>query len=232
VVLEAEAHHMQRILPDLFGYYLVQVGRLHTADLLSRSRVLNRVLIEIDGANEHPPDYPWLRGAAHSLPVASDSVDVVVMPHVLEFDARPHDTVREAQRVLVPEGHLVVSGFSPWSLMGLWRAAHRSRAGMPWCGHFLSIHRVRDWLAVLGFDVVDVEAFFFRPPFRSERLMEKLRRMETAGRRAWWYFAGAYILVARKRVSTLTPIKPSWKRRRRLVSVTVAEPSARVSEMD
>lgn len=232
VVLDAEVHHMQRILPDLFGYYLVQVGRLHNADLMSRSRVLHRMVVEIDGGNPEAPAYPWLRGASHSLPVASDSVDVVVLPHVLEFEARPHDTVREAQRVLVPEGHLIVSGFSPWSLMGLWRAARRRRSTMPWCGNFLSINRVRDWLAVLGFAVVDVEAFFFRPPFRSERMLHRLRRMETAGRRAWWYFAGAYILVARKRVSTLTPIKPSWKRRRRLVSVGVAEPSARVADLE
>ena len=90
-----------------------------------------------------------------------------MLAHVLEFEPTPHEALREAQRVLVPEGHVVIAGFNPWSLMGIWRAVLHRSGVTPWSGDFLGLSRLEDWLALLSFDVTQVESLFFRPPFKS-----------------------------------------------------------------
>lgn len=231
LVLEAEIEQLSRILPNLFGYYLVQVGRLSPADMLSHTRVLNAFIVEIDQNLSECP-YPLLLGRPSALPVASDSVDVVLLPHVLEFEDKPHEALREAQRALVPEGSVLISGFNPWSMLGLARVALRRRGLAPWTGHFLGLNRLKDWLALLGFQITGVETYFFRPPLLSEGLMNRLRSMESLGARVWPYLAGAYLLSAKKKVVPLTPIRPRWSSRRGLVNVGLAEPSARAGVRD
>ena len=227
LILEAEIELLNDILPDLFGYHLLQVGRIASADLLASSRILHRALVEVDGESASC-SYPYLFGSPEALPIASDSVDVVLLPHTLEYASRVHDTLREAQRVLVPEGRLLVLGFNPWSWFGLWRLFLHRRGAAPWKGRFLGLTRLKDWLALLGFDELTVKGHFFRPPFRSESLMHRLRSMEKLRHQLPPYVSGAYLLVATKRVTTLTPARPRWQPRRRLVAVGVAEPSARV----
>ena len=227
LILDAEIAQLNRTLPDLFGYYLLQVGRLADADLLAMSRVMHRIVVEIDDEAQCI-GYPTIRGSSTMLPVDSDSVDVVLMPHILEFETRPHEALREAFRVLVPEGTLIITGFNPWSFMGAWRLFRGSRGGVPWSGHFLGLNRLKDWLAVLGFDVRHPRMCFFKPPFHNERLLKRLDFLEVAGGRALPYFAGAYLIVAVKRITTLTPIRPRWALRRRLAGVGLAGPAARV----
>lgn len=228
---DAERARLDEILPDLFGYHLVQVGRLGEVDLLSQSRVLNRSIVDIDCSSALAP-YPLVHGTASSLPVESDSVDVVVLPHVLEFDAEPHAALREAFRVLVPEGHLLILGFNPRSLMGIWRLFRRGRGGAPWNGQFFSINRIKDWLALLGFDVVQVSPCFIRSPFRDERWLRTLDAIARLGNLTAPVLSGAYLMVAKKRVMKMTPIKTRWQPKRRLVGVGLAEPSARVINRD
>jgi len=228
LVLEAEVRRLEQVLPDLFGFYLLQVGSLLPPDTLAHSRVLYPLTVDRDGA-PGGAGVSSIRGAADALPLASDSIDAVLLPHVLEFEPHPHETLREAQRVLVPEGHLVISGFNPWSLIGLARLLSRRRAGMPLEGHFLGLNRVRDWVALLGFDVLQVRPYFFRPPFRSDRVQARLELLESVGARVWPYFAGAYLAVARKKVVPLTPVRPRRLRQRTLVGVGLAEPTARAA---
>jgi len=229
LVLAAELEQLNQVLPNLFGYHLVQVGVWGNLDMLGASRILNRVVVAVNG-DVVSGNYPNSYGSATALPIASDTVDVVILPHVLELEARPHEALREAERILVPEGHVLIAGFNPWSMMGLWRFALRRRHSLPWAGQFFGLNRIRDWLALLGFDTVSTHTYFFRPPFGNERLMERLHAVELSGRRGWPYLAGAYLIVAKKRVTTMTPVKPRWRARRRLVSVGLAGPSARVTK--
>ncbi len=225
-LLGAELEEIGRVLPDLFGYHLLQIGRLGDVDMLEASRVRNRMQLEMD-PDVRGGDYPSFHGWAHALPVASDSIDVLLLPHVLEFEGNPHQTLREAERVLVPEGHVLVTGVNPWGFMGLWRLVLGRRALVPWQGHFRSLARIKDWLALLGFDILSTRTFFFRPPFRNENLMERLRPLDRLGARYWPYLGGGYLVLGRKRVTTLTPIRPRWRSHRSLVPGGVAEPTAR-----
>ena len=226
LIAEAESRHLERILPDLFGYHLVQVGHLGPRDVLAHSRILNRLVVDIDGSPT-PAGYPSLRGRADALPIESDSVDVALLPHVLEFETEPHQALREASRIVVPEGHLVVCGLNPFSLTGLWRLALRRTGNIPWTGRFLGPNRIKDWLALLGFDILGLDACFMRPPVRNPRLLSRLGYFERAAHPRLPVLAAAYVVHARKRVTTLTPIRPRWRPRRRLAAVGLAGPSAR-----
>ena len=228
-IATAQRAQLERVLPNLFGYHLLQVGRLGDLDLLSKSRILNRNVVEIDGHEQGQP-YPVVHGSATALPIESDSVDVVVLPHILEFEAQPHEALRESARVLVPQGHLLICGFNPWSMLGCWRYLKRHQQAVPWRGRFLALTRLRDWLALLGFDVLSQNACFFKPPFSNERVLKRLDFLDRIGKRMPAYFSGAYLLLARKRVTTLTPIRSRWRPRRRLVSVGLVGPSARVAD--
>ena len=222
------------LISNLFGYHLVLVGPAAYVPLLVRSRVLHSSVIVPPNGNgedftELPADcpYPVLRAEAGGLPLASDSVDVVLLPHVLEFARDAHVALREAERVLVGEGHLVLMGFNPVGAMGLWRTCLKRKSVAPWNGAFFSTPRIKDWLALLGFDVLAVQSAFFRPPFENRRLLARLGFLETAGERLWPYLGGTYVILAKKRLTTITPVRARWRPRRRLVSVGVAEPSSR-----
>jgi SAM-dependent methyltransferase len=229
-LLNEERQILDDVLPNLFGYHLLQVGAPVDVNLLEASRVSHCMVLDDTPDGERGNMLHCLYGEAAALPIASDSVDVLVLPHTLEFEANPHEVLREADRALVPEGHVVILGFSPWSLWGIWRLAAGWRNHTPWCGRFFSSSRVKDWLALLGFDTVLGRTYFFRPPFHHAGLMRHLNFLERGGHRWWPVLGGAYVLVARKRVSTLTPIRPRWRATPRLVTGRITHAGLRREE--
>ena len=224
-LLETEVERVHAAVGNLFGYHCLQVGDLAGADLLSASRILGRTVVDIDGGAPGDP-YPVVSGAAASLPIDSHAVDVVVLPHVLEFESRPHEALRETSRVLVPEGSLVLLGFSPVSIIGL-RRVFRYRAEVaPWCGTYFGAGRLRDWLTLLGFDIIDQ-----RPCFASKHATPAWRRPGMRSLIEWMppALASARLVLAKKRVNAMLPVRSSWKPRRRLAGVGLAGPSVRAA---
>lgn len=223
-LLDRLGSHLDRVVADLFGYHAVQVG-LPQADLLRASRMTLRARV----APEAPAD---LRAQPEALPIASQVVDLVVLPHVLEFSARPHAILREVERVLIPEGRLLVAGINPWSLWGVRRGVAADDAPLPWRGEFISLPRLKDWLTLLGFEVAGGRMACYAPPFSQSRWLDRFGFMEAAGDR-WWPFAGGlYVLEAVKRVQGMRIIQPRWSERgaprRALAAVPrrVSEPQA------
>ncbi len=220
----AEADELRDIVPGLFGYHLVQVGSGPEADILDGSPALHRVVIGQPG-DDGPG--PWgLVASAEALPLRSDSVDALVLCHALDLAADPHRVLREAERVLVGEGQLVIVGFNPRSVWGAVRWLRRGR-DLPWCARFMAPGRVRDWLRLLGFEILQERRRVFVPPVQGAALQRRMARLEGWGRR-WVPSLGAvYVLVARKHTLTLTPVKPRWRPRRALVP-GLADPASRV----
>ncbi len=219
-----ELNRLRDILPRLYGPVAVQIGRPGGADLLDASLATTRVVLD------HPPtdvgsgSQVW--GEAEALPLDSKSVHTVVLAHMLEFSHDPHQVLREVGRVLQPEGHVVVVGFNPFSLFGLRRRLGPRRGCIPWCGHFLSVTRVRDWLALLDFEFSGGNMVYYRPPVQRAVLRDRLYFLERAGDRWWPFMAGVYILVARKREVGMTPIQPQWRQRKKVTS-GLAEPATK-----
>ena len=160
-----------------------------------------------------------------ALPLDAQSLDLVVLPHSLELATDAHLALGEVDRVLRPEGHLVILGFNPASLWGLRQQAGELRRSlglgrgrplfMPRAGEFIGYRRLRDWLRLLSFDVVVARFGCYRPPFNSVAWLERSAWMDRVGERWWPVFGAVYMLVAIKRVRGI-----------RLVGLT-RKPSAR-----
>jgi SAM-dependent methyltransferase len=219
-VAALEREVLSGMVADLFGYQLIQIGDLGgDVSHLARCPIKAKTLI---GHSDAVPGLGMIVAEAQQLPVASDSIDAVLLMHTLDFAQDPHRVLREVERVLIADGRLIVAGFNPFSLWGLRRLAALRRRDVPWCGHFLSYPRLSDWLALLGFGVERVDVMEFRPPTRHAQL----DWLERAGRRAWPMLAGVYVVRAVKRVARVTPLKPRWPRPRAVGSRAI-EPTAR-----
>ena len=148
------------------------------------------------------------------LPFASHSLDLVVLPHVLEFAAEPHQVLREVERVLIPEGQVIVIGFNPASLWGARQLAGRlaSVPFPPLEGEFISLPRLKDWLKLLNMEVGHGHFGCYAPPCTTEKWLGRFGFMENAGSR-WWPFLGAvYAVQAIKRVKGMRLIGPVWRK--------------------
>lgn len=209
-------------LPTLFGYYLLVIDPPWSNCTLKDSRIPHHIVQSVvPGA----PQETGVTGHTEDWPVMTDSVDAVILPHTLELTSDPHQVLREADRSLIPDGHLVILGFNPRSLWGLRRVLSRRRVSMPWGSRFLSMYRVQDWLGLLGFDTVHCQYLFHRPPVQNVRFLEKLRFMEGFGSGGRLLMAASYILVARKRTIAMTPVKPGRAQARRLFPVGIPSSS-------
>jgi SAM-dependent methyltransferase len=226
-LLEQEYDCLDGYLSELFGHYLLQVGCFGIrTESLQNSRIRSRIVLLTDDGPR--PEKNRLYGDSLCMPIASDSVDVVLLSHTLDFSPDPHRLLREVERVLIPGGRVLILGFNPWSLWGLWKLFRLQSRDVPWCGRFLSQRRLADWLALLGFEVERRESLMYRPPLKQSSLLGRLDFMEKAGSRFWPKLGGVYLLQAVKQVSVLTPVKPGWKLRTGRLGGRVAEPSTRV----
>lgn len=204
-VLDWECARIDSAVADIFGYNAVQLG-LAGVDLLAQNRIPFRQKAG-EKIGNHSVDVSC---DLRHLPFSANSIDLIVLPHVLEFYDDPHQILREVERVLIPEGQLIVLGFNPLSLWGLKRRLRRSH-GFPWHGSYLSPLRLKDWLKLLGFEVDRSEFGCYAPPCEQQKWLQRWRFTETAGRR-WWKFSGAvYMIRAIKRVNGMRLITPNWR---------------------
>ena len=148
------------------------------------------------------------------MPFPENAVDLIVLPHGLEFTDDPHLMLREAYRVIRPEGQIVISGFNPFSLYGFKRYFGRGQTP-PWNGSFIALYRLKDWLTLLGFDVVGGRLDAYAPPFKSEKWLHRFGFFEASGDRWWPIAGGVYYLRATKRVLGMRVLTPTWQRRER-----------------
>ncbi|MEJ2592783.1 MAG: class I SAM-dependent methyltransferase [Candidatus Thiodiazotropha sp.] len=223
LLLAQEQACLEEKVAAIFGYHVVQIGAPSPHfDLLRQSPARNRVVLDsLAGQSDIS-----LRADPRSLPLAGDSIDGVILPHTLDFSSDPHRLVREVERVLIPEGKVLLSGFNPWSQWGLGHLFLRRSGRMPWCSNFFSSKRVQDWFSLLGFDLEEVIHLNYRPPLHSQMVMQKLAFMERLGERVWPLLGSVYVIQAVKRTVTMTPIRTKWRVKKRVMP-TAAEPTAR-----
>jgi SAM-dependent methyltransferase len=211
-------------LPNIFGYHLLVVDPPWDDCTLSASRIPHQV---VQRAHTDPLTEAGLIGDTESWPVMTDTVDAIILPHTLEMTRHPHQVLREADRSLIPDGHLVILGFNPRSLWGMQRVLSRRSREMPWAGQFHSMHRLKDWLSLLGFDTLESRFLFHRPPLQNTRLLEKLKFLEPRTAHGRMLLAGSYILVARKRTMIMTAIKAGHTTSQQLFPVGIPSSSQR-----
>lgn len=228
-VLEWEQAQLDRVVSNVFGYHALQLG-LPQLDALRENRMPSRALVldtasgasapftypprGRDGAAIGPSDAaglanryaPGMRTTLWcdllDLPFEAQSVDLLVMPHTLEFTRDPHRLLREAERVLMPEGQLVILGFNSLSLWGARQAFGKmtGRPFVPATQDLIAFTRIKDWLKLLGFELERGRFGCYRPPLARENWLTRFGFMEAAGDRWWPIFGAAYMVTAVKRV--------------------------------
>ena len=202
-VLGWERAQFDSAVEDVFGFNAVQVG-LPGIDLLRQNRIALRTRVGLE------PDSDLVADSG-ALPLASGSIDLVVLPHVLEFSPHPHRILREAARVLMPDGQIVISGFNPLSLWGMRRALGPVRNEFPWCGRFIGLLRLKDWLQLLSFELNGGRFGCYAPPFAQAKWLERAAFMEKAGERWWPIAGGVYVVRAVKRTVGMRLVMPNWR---------------------
>lgn len=203
-LLTCEQNFFDQSVVDIFGYNAVQFG-LPEHEFLRASRMPLRALAGTDEAGVQ------VRMNMEELPFECGSLDLALLPHVLEFNEHPHQILREIARILRPEGNIIISGFNPRSLWGI-RRRLGSQADYPWRGNFIALPRLKDWLALLGFEIVAGRFACYAPPLTNPKLLCRFNFMEPAGDRWWAVCGGVYFLHAIKRVPGMRLVKPQWKK--------------------
>lgn len=226
-VLDWEQAQLDRAVSNVFGYRALQLG-LPQLDALRENRMPCRALV-LDAASaialpctlpgaSAPSGAPAQALAARNpvwcdlsdLPFATQSVDLLVLPHTLEFTGDPHRLLREAERVLIHEGRLIVFGFNTLSLWGI-RQFTGKLTGHPFIPAqpgLIAFKRIKDWLKLLGFEPEQGRFGCYRPPFASERWLARHAFMEAAGDRWWPVFGAVYGITAIKRARGMHLVGP------------------------
>ncbi|MCM1129211.1 MAG: class I SAM-dependent methyltransferase [Alistipes senegalensis] len=221
---EETAYHS--MTADIFGFHAVQIG-FPSIRALQESRIKNRWVSsapypEIPHHSHTPQAAPLSVSIVHrfeELPFASQSIDLVILPHILEFAESPHQILREVERVLIPEGKLIISGFNPASLWGIRQAFGRITGAhfLPEYAEFISLPRLKDWLKLL--DLETGRGYFgcYKPPCKTTQWLGHFSFMEKSGERWWPYCGAVYIVEAVKRVRGIRVIGPAVRNRPRQI---------------
>jgi SAM-dependent methyltransferase len=211
---------LDELTADIFGFNAVQIG-LPQINALAANRMPNKwqaatrtssaAQLQLGSGNKQVAvalDFA-------ELPFASQSLDLVVLPHVLEFAAEPHQVLREVERVLIPEGQVIICGFNPASLWGVRQGVGRLTGShyLPVAGEFISMPRMKDWLKLLNLRVGGSHFGCYAPPCRSAKWLNRFAFMEDAGQRWWPYLGAVYMVHAVKRVKGMTMVGPAWNKK-------------------
>lgn len=200
-LLDVEINKLEDSLPDLHGHYLLQYSAVNKPVI--RSTTLRHQFV---GSNDV---HGQVNMDYQHLPFRENSLDCVVTHHVLDYNQNPHQCLREAARVVVPNGYLVIVGFNPWSALGVSRVLPKSL--IPKGGRHLGPRRVTDWLTLLGFRVEQKESAQFLPPFMLKYAPGLSEKADSILNYLASPFGGVYVLIARKLVAGRTPIRPQWR---------------------
>jgi SAM-dependent methyltransferase len=218
-LLQWESTQVDAAVSDFFGFHALQLGVPLLAGL-RQNRMPHRWLATQAPLAGTGVDHASVSLQTHfaALPFPAQSLDLVVLPHTLEFSDDPHATLREVERTLVAEGRVVICGFNPVSLWGfrqtrghLYRRLGRPSLFLPAAGEFIGVRRLRDWLNLLGFEVEVVQFGCYRPALESEAWLNRWEWMDRLGARWWPVLGAAYFLVAVKRVRGVRLMGAAWK---------------------
>lgn len=207
-LLAAEQQILSKMLNGHLGKHVLLIGVPQQCKLLNTTTIPCHTLIS-PLLHKHTK-YNFIESNFHELPLHTGSIDLVMLPHILEFVDNPRQLIAEACRVIKPEGLIVICGFNPMSTWGLKKALTTDKTA-PWSGNFFHASKIKKWLQLVDFDMEQQEFILYRPPLSNEAMYQKLRFLEFVGSHLFRPFGGVYILLSRAKVIPLTPIRMQWK---------------------
>ena len=217
---ELEADYLKRSITVSCQQIILQIGGLGWEDeFIDCTLYKNYTVLDAKGLG--CAEARKIRAKAYSLPLQSDSVDMIIIPHLLEFDAQRFQTMREVERVLKPEGLLVVLNFNPWSLWVRYQFLWDKKMADSWGGHFISRSRILDWLKLLNFEVT------VSSEFNLDSVSSKQGKLIADSHSL---FSTAYAIKAIKRRYSIIPLTPVKNGSARMALINSLTPSARIKK--
>jgi SAM-dependent methyltransferase len=206
--MQEESAILARLLVRHFGKHALLIGVPAQSDLLTATSIPCHSLLTPFLQQEKKIND--IEGDLHELPILTGSIDLVLIPHTLEFVDNPRQLLAEACRIIKPEGLIVIYGFNPYSPWGVrkYLTAHKN---IPWSGNFIHARYIKSWLHLADFAMEKQKSVLFRPPFSNPNLYRRLHFLEGVGCRCAPWLGGVYVLLARAKVIPLTPIRMKWK---------------------
>ncbi|MEX1236681.1 MAG: methyltransferase domain-containing protein [Pseudomonadales bacterium] len=219
-VMKGQRAVLDQLLPGFFGYHFLQLS-IQQSPLFGASSIQQKMTMGLSLDDESP-----FVGRATELPFENDSMDVVLLHHLLDFYDSPHDMLREIARVSIPMGHLVIVGFNPVSLWGLFKPFGKLQGNAPWIGHFVRPGRLMDWLNLLNFKIDRVHYTTYGLPTNRGNLLPRVPDYSRGlSRKSNLPFGAVYVIVARKQVGAIRPIRPTWNPKRAFGQLSVVRPA-------
>jgi hypothetical protein len=215
-LIESEIAEVSR---KFFGYHLVRLGHLSSQIELAACPIKHQINVT---SNIQP--FTSLVATSDDLPVSENSIDTFLLAHELDFARDPHQILREVDRTIMPNGYLVITGFNPLSLCGLFKYLPINKGNILHEARFFSSARVKDWLQLLGFEIVEVKPLLFNELFLHRKLSTSSKWSQWSQWSQWCHqylslFTTMYVIVARKREIPLSLIKPKWKAKAKFSTV-------------
>lgn len=221
-VLKTEKAIIEQLLPGFFGYHLLQLS-VQKETLYESSPIRHKFSLS---STPHKRE-STLVANPDLLPFEDDCLDVVLLHHCLDFQDSPQNLLREVSRVSRPMGQVVIVGFNPYSLWGMWKPFGALRNKQPWLGKYISPGRLMDWLTLLNFKIDRAQYSIYGLPY-SRKADDLILDDYSQGlsRNPNWPFGAIYVIVARKQVGTMTPIRPVWRKNQNMGKLSVVRPTA------
>jgi len=220
-VLDAEKKFLINCLATYYGKHGILIGIPHQNELLKASVTAHQVVLTPFISKNR--NIKTIESDFYELPIASGSVDLVFLPHSLEYIDNPRQLLREACRIVKPEGHIVILGFNPYSFWGI-KKILAGRKNTPWNTHFIPLSTIKNWLGLADFELVKQDFILYGAPFGRHL---KLNFLDRLGHICFRPLGGVYILIAKAKVSPLTPIRLRWQQNFSNVRVSISGPSMR-----
>ncbi len=223
-IMESEQKLLCRLLKDRFGKNALLIGVAEQHALLE-SCLLSQQIVLSPLMNKNLK-VKYIESGYNELPIIPGSIDLVLLPHTLDFIDNPRQLLMEACRVVKPEGDIIIFCFNPFSFWGLKKWWDQNK-NIPWSGHFLRASTIKKWLKLADFELIRQDALMFRPPLKNPQLFDKLKILEWLGTHLHIFRGGVFVIVARAKVIPLSPIKLRWNQTLPTFSVKIPGTSMR-----
>jgi len=227
-LVEAERQLLPSLLAEYYGKYIALIGVPEQQSLLTTSNMMypfliSPMVIQVRSGARSESAY-YIESEFYELSIHSSSIDLVILPHTLEYVDNPRRILAEACRIVKPEGHIVIFGFNPYSLWGLKKLLLQNKYA-PWSSNFIQATTVKQWLKLADFELVKQTTMVFRPPIQHDGIYQKLKFLEGIGKRCYAPFGGVYAIVATAKNIPFTPIRMHWKQKLSLQKSTIPRPT-------
>jgi SAM-dependent methyltransferase len=222
-LLASQRQYIEQAVKGCFGFHQAEIGVSHRVPVGNLSQLGHRFYVLPEWVPELPDNCVISR--SEDIALEHDVADLVLLHHALDFSTAPHQTLREASRILKPSGHLVIIGFNPLSSWGLRKAlSPNSRTGAPWRCRFIAGRRVEDWLELLDFKVASLNYHLYAPPFNHQRLINRFKGLDNV-LNAKVPLGAYYIISAQKQVGSRVKRARKWRNNPKVVGLPMANRS-------